>query len=130
MKTFNVYKNPDQAVEAVKIGFSWPAFCFGVIWKLVKKLWVFAGGWLALYLALSLAEKITDNLNDEGLQGVIYLLLAAAYIALWLIPGFKGNKWREIILLSRGYVYKDTLNGNNSDAAIALWHKEKNQFSQ
>ena len=26
MKTFNVYKHPTQGIEAVKVGFSWPAF--------------------------------------------------------------------------------------------------------
>ena len=61
MKTFNVYKHPTQGIEAVKIGFSWPAFFFGIIWMLVKKLWGLAGMWFAAYIVLSLIESVTDQ---------------------------------------------------------------------
>jgi len=54
MRTFNVYKHPTQGFEAVKVGFSSPAFFFGIIWMMVKKLWGFAGLWVAMYRACKL----------------------------------------------------------------------------
>jgi len=36
MKRFNVYKHPTLGTDAVKIGFSWPAFFFGLFWMLVQ----------------------------------------------------------------------------------------------
>ena len=48
MKTFEVYQHPTQSSEAVKEGFSWPAFFFGPAWLLFKQLWLFAVAGLAL----------------------------------------------------------------------------------
>jgi len=39
MKLFSVFKHPTLCIEAVKVGLSWPAFVFGMIWMLVNKLW-------------------------------------------------------------------------------------------
>ena len=39
MKTYKIFKNPTGQYEAVKQGWSWPAFFFGGIWACVKKIW-------------------------------------------------------------------------------------------
>lgn len=119
MKAFNIYKHPTQGIEAVKVGFSWPALFFGVIWMLVKKLWGRAGAWFAMYLALVLIEKIADQSGRGGAQAFAYLLLAAGYFALWLIPAFKGNKWREENLTNRGYEQHSTAQAITHEAAVA-----------
>ncbi|MBE0426307.1 MAG: DUF2628 domain-containing protein [Nitrospirae bacterium] len=120
MKTFNVYKHPTRGVEAVKVGFSWPAFFFGVIWMLFKKLWTFAGIWLGIYVVLAFIEAAAENAEAGGSQAMVYLILVAVYFALWLIPAFKGNKWREENLSNRGYVLVNTVQAETPDAAIAL----------
>src|SRR5262249_55792724 len=61
VKTFNVSRHPTLGFEAVKVGFSWPALFIGPLWMLVKKLWGLATGWIAMYLALSLVETVTDK---------------------------------------------------------------------
>src|SRR6266568_2256430 len=119
MNSFNVYKHPTLGIEAVKVGFSWPAFFFGIIWMLVKKLWGLAGGWFAMYLALSLIEKITDQSGERGYQALVYPILAAGYFALWLIPAFKGNKWREESLTKRGYEQLSTVHAETPEATVA-----------
>ena len=88
MKTFNVYKHPTQGIEAVKVGFSWPAFFFGIIWMLVKKLWGLAGAWFAAYIVLSLIEKVTDQ-SGEGA-----MLSTLAYSP--CEPYGKRVKWRSL----------------------------------
>lgn len=119
MKTFNVYKHPTLGIEAVKVGFSWPAFFFGIIWMLVKKLWGLAGIWFAAYIVLSLIETVTDQSAEGGAQTLVYLILAAGYFTLWLVPAFKGNKWREENLSKRGYEQLATVQAETSDAAVA-----------
>ena len=119
MKTFNVYKHPTQGFEAVKVGFSWPAFFFGIIWMLVKKLWGLAGLWFAMYVGLSLIEAVTDQSQESGAQALVYLILAAGYFALWLVPAFKGNKWREENLSKRGYELLSSAQAETPDAAVA-----------
>ena len=119
MKTFQIYKHPTLGSEAVKVGFSWPAFFFGLIWMLVCKLWGKAGLWFVLYLIATIIEKATDTATDSGLQAIVYLVLAAGYFALWLVPAFQGNAWRAANLASRGYELAGTLQAETKDAAIA-----------
>jgi hypothetical protein len=119
MKTFNVYKHPTQGIQAVKVGFSWPAFFFGIIWMLAEKLWGLAGLWFAAYLVLALIEAVTDQSRESGSQAFVYLILAAGNFALLLVPAFKGNKWREENLSKRGYEQLSTVQADTPDAAVA-----------
>jgi len=123
MKTFNVYKHPTLGIEAVKVGFSWPAFFFGLIWMLVKKLWGLAGVWFAACIVLSLVEIVTDQSSEGVAQALVYLILAVGNFTLWLVPGFKGNKWREENLTKRGYEKITTVQAETPDAAVALASK-------
>jgi hypothetical protein len=123
MKTFEVYKHPALGSQSVKIGFNWPAFFFGFFWMLFSKLWGKAGLWFVMNVIASLIEAAADRSTDEGSQAIIYLSLFIAYFALWLIPGFKGNKWRSSNLTSRGFELVTRVEAETKDAAIA---KESN----
>ena len=121
MKTFKVYQHPTTGYEAVKVGFSWPAFFFAFIWMLLKKLWGLAGLWFFLYIVLSIVEATTDEAGSEpGLQGMVYLILSGAYFAMALIPGFKGNGWRGNNLDKRGFEMVKEVEAETPDAAMAF----------
>lgn len=95
MQTFRIYRHPTLGYEAVKAGFSWPAFFFNFVWMLVKKPWSVAGVCFLAYVVLLFLERVTDAAQSEpGAQAVVYLLLAAGYFALCLIPGLTGNSWQ------------------------------------
>jgi hypothetical protein len=119
MKTFNVYRNPIQGFEAVKVGFSWPAASAGPIWMLAKQLWGLSALWIALYCSLSLVETDTDNFEPGGTQVLVYLHLVAGYVALSFIPGLKGNQWREKNLVRRGFEMLGTVQAESPEAAIS-----------
>ena len=119
MKTFNVYRHPLQGLEAVKVGFSWPAASAGPIWMLVKQLWGLSALWIALYLSLSLVETDTDKSEPGGTQALVYLHLVAGYVALSLIPGLKGNQWREKNLVRRGFEMARRVQAETPEAAIS-----------
>ncbi|NWF72901.1 MAG: DUF2628 domain-containing protein [Nitrospirae bacterium] len=119
MKTFNVYRHPIQGLEAVKVGFSWPAASAGPIWMLLKQLWGLSGVWVAMYFALSLIETVVDMSEPGGAQALVYLLLVAGYLALGLIPGLKGNKWREKNLARRGFQMLGTVQAETPEAAMS-----------
>lgn len=128
MKTFQIYKHPTLGPEAVKAGFSWPAFFFGIIWMLVCKLWGRAGLWLGLNVVAAIFEATADTATDEDLQGIVYLLLTVGYFMLWLVPAFQGNSWRIANLESRGFALVNTLQAETKDAAIALAAKSTMAF--
>ncbi len=120
MKTFKVYRHPVEGLKAVKVGFSWPALFFGVIWMLAKRLWGLAAIWIALYSICGIIEVITlrSGINPL-LQGIIYLILFGVYTGLWLVPGFKGNKWRERYLERRGYELIKTVKAGSPEEALS-----------
>jgi hypothetical protein len=119
MKTFKVYKHPTRGLEAVKVGFSWTGFIFGIFWMLLKKLWAVALLWFGLYFVFNLVNTVTSQSEESGAQALVYLLLAAGYVALNLVPGFKGNQWREANLTKRGFALAGTAQTETPDAAIA-----------
>lgn len=119
MKTFNIYTHSSLPAEAVKVGFSWPAFFFGVIWMAVKNLWSHAAGYLAVYVGLYFFENLIKETGRGMVAVVLLLLIAAGYFALWLVPAFKGNAWREANLVNRNFTFKEAIQADSPEAALA-----------
>jgi len=115
VKVFQVYNHPELGAEAVKVGFSWPAAFFIVIWMLAKKLWIFAGIWIAAYIVLSI---IQDSALKSG-SIVAILVVLAGHFVLALIPAFKGNEWRTKNLTKRGFEFVASVSADTPGAAIA-----------
>ena len=119
MKTFRVYKHPNQGLDVVKVGFSWPAFFFAFPWLLVKRLWGFAGLWLGVFFVISLIENLMFQPPVSVVQTMAFFLGFSANFALWLVPSFMGNKWREENLSKRGYELLGTVQAETPDAAVS-----------
>ena len=119
MKQFKIYEHPHLRIEAVKQGWSWPAFFFPWIWALVKKMWGLGFGILAVIIFLNIVIA-----GSEGALG-FYELLQFALIIVSVIFGINGNKWRENNLRSRGFEHKSIISASNPEGAIALYVKNK-----
>ena len=119
MKTFQVYTHPQAATEAVKVGFSWPAFFFSFFWMLAKRLWGVAALWFSAYFLCAIIEKVANPENANGGSPALFLLVAAVYFILWLLPAFKGNQWREKNLTKRGYQLQGTVQAASPEGALA-----------
>ena len=70
---------------------------------------------------LVLVEDVADTSEESGQQILVYLLIAAGYFALWLVPGLKGNKWREIKLMKRGFKLLGIVDADTADAGVAYF---------
>jgi hypothetical protein len=92
MKTFNVFKHPDKGFEAVKVGFSWPAFFFGILWMIAKKLWALAGLYFILTIVCSFFDAVVDQLEAGGGQVIIYLFVMAGSLALLAGSWLQGQQ--------------------------------------
>lgn len=117
MRTFRVYKHATEGFEAVKVGFSWPALFFGVLWMLVSSLWLFAVSWVVMVVALRIIEALVLRYPPSLAQALAALVIAACFFALWLVPAFKGNKWRDKKLSKQGYQCIATIQAKNPAAA-------------
>ncbi len=116
---YDVYHHPEQGYEAVKRGFSWPAFFFGMFWALAKKL-ILVSALLALAI---LGRRML--INELGLQGalmfyVVETLHILTLVALFLVPGYFGNAWRRWTLSRRGYQYAGRFEAETPDGALAV----------
>ncbi|MEN6330869.1 MAG: DUF2628 domain-containing protein [Smithella sp.] len=119
MKQYKVFKHPSGAIEAVKQGWSWPAFFFSFIWAMVKKMWALGVGFFAAFFILGIILGIILGLAGVKENAANGLINIAAIIANSVF-GVNGNAWREKNLLSRGFEFRDTVTAANPDGAMAL----------
>lgn len=127
MKTFKIFVHPDGGRQAVKVGFSWPAFFFGILlsffgailWMLSKGLWRFAGLWSVILVIVVFVENaIRTSALDPAMKSVLEYVLFGCYLAAMLIPAMKGNDWRVRKLLSRRYAVLTTVAASSPAQAL------------
>ena len=121
MKTYQIWANPQGDYEAVKQGWSWPAFFFNWIWALTKKMWLLGIGVGAAFMLLStIIDGDPDAMENpdamETLLGFAMIFAAAVF-------GVKGNTWREKHLWFRGYEALGVVDSPSPEAAVAAWLK-------
>jgi len=118
MKQYKIYANPQGSYEAVKQGWSWPAFFFSLFWAMVKNMWALGVGVLIGFIVLVLF--IGNFVAGQDGQDLFNI----ASIIVHIIFGINGNKWRENNLPTKGFEFKETVTAANSDGAIALYMSE------
>ncbi len=101
--------DPDRDVVLVKEGFSWPAFFFGVLWALARRLWLAA---LVLVLAFAGIEAFAYFAGLDPVTG------AALMLGLSVGFGWLGNDLRRRKLEREGFVFQGVIAGENLDAAL------------
>ena len=115
MKLYEIYTSPLGKMEAVKQGWSWPAFFFGWIWACIKKMWALGIGIIVGLLIVLLIFIVAGT--DEVIVNGFFIF---ANIVIAIVFGVRGNSWREKNLLSRGFSLAATESAGNPEAALAL----------
>lgn len=141
MKFYKVYQHQDGRTEAVKQGWSWPGFLFGMIWALCKKLWAVAGIIFAICLVIGVVSFMLEP-NPYDYASTYQYYDAMRSVQIWDIVtniislgiavflGVKGNSLRETNLISRGYTFIGSVTAVNPDMAIAEAIKQAQQSNQ
>lgn len=120
MKTYKIFKNPIGKYEAVKQGWSWPGFFFGIIWACVKKMWALGLGLFTVFFILAIIGHIVYGQTPE-LDAAFNVLSCA--VSIWF--GMKGNQMREENLVKRGYIQApEIIHAGNPEAAVAQYISE------
>ena len=115
MKNYKIFVSPLGGREAVKLGWSWPGFCFNWIWCFVKKLNVHGAGILVATFILGIMSFASEALG-------ILTNFARIGISIWL--GATGNYLREENLFKRGFAFKGTISAETPEGAIAMYANE------
>jgi len=111
MRVYQIFKHPERGVQAVKRGYSWPAFFFTWIWALTRRLWL-AGGLLFLC-------SIFLGIFNRALGMRSWEFSLAVDIVLSLFVGARANLWRSNALENRGYRHLGAMNARGPQDALA-----------
>lgn len=132
MKQFKIYENEvTKQVEAVKVGWCWPAFFFGFIYALVKKSWALAGIMFVVGLVLQfvlafvlafIVLSINSDVNPESLE---FGLRFWSNILVGIIWGLKFNAFYENSLVKQMFKLKETLPAGNANMAVMTYMNKK-----
>lgn len=95
---YRVWTQPLGQTELVKVGWSWPAYLFGVFWALTKRMPVVAG---AVALISGVGAYATDAAGFTGDDNLWYVVVASQVLGFLL--GAFGNTLRERNLSARGF---------------------------
>lgn len=118
MNQYKIYEIHLGTFEAVKQGWSWPAFFFVWIWAFVKKLNNIGGITLGTSIIIILILDSLPQSTNDNMAGLIAPLIA------WAIPvifGVNGNSWREKNLTTRAYTLRTIIAAESAQAAIATY---------
>ena len=121
MKQFHVFKHADGKLEAVKQGWSWPAFLFGPLWAwyVFPRLWGCLS-WIVAFIAIGLVASILATLTGMDPEGEgMQIWWPAGQIAIGSVFGFYGNRWRVSWLRRKGYQHVRTVSAENAKRAKA-----------
>ena len=117
MKRFNIYVNPKGDYEAVKKGWSWPAFFFGFIWALTKKMWLLAFLLFIIFGIFTIyGNPIFVNIDKHFLGKLITSQVIG--LAYTICRGMFGNSWRVIYLESKSFEFVDCITAENPYVAL------------
>ncbi|WP_417329436.1 DUF2628 domain-containing protein [Halomonas cupida] len=115
MKTFEIHEHPDLGLKAVKDGWSWPGFFFGLFWLLYKTMWLAAtvvGGVGIVVFFLPPEYAMASN--------VVGLMVS-------LVLGINGNGMYANVLASRGFQCHDVVEASNPGQALASYCQRRDQ---
>ncbi|MDZ7338168.1 MAG: DUF2628 domain-containing protein [candidate division KSB1 bacterium] len=117
MREYKIFEHPNGRIEAVKQGWSWPAFFLTAWWALYKKMWWVGGTVFAVY---SIVWLIAEGPGNQ-LRDFINSLASLGGLVLGVVFGVNGNRWHEKNLRHRGYRSRATVTAPNPEAAIAIF---------
>ena len=122
MKVFTVYKHESKGYEAVKVGFSWPAFIFGGWWMLVKGFIFVLIFYIAVYVLMAIYYNDLDMNAPYNANDFFVFVIS---LILWFYPGFYGNSWLNKKYRNKGYTELKAIPASSKEAAIALAKNEE-----
>lgn len=121
MKQFNIYANSRGGYEAVKQGWCWPAFFFGIFWAFVKRMWLLGLGVIGAFILLGALEAVIEDYVSESVGQQLDQFANLLSFGVWVAFGVSGNRWREKNLLSRGFELKGAVTADSGASAVALY---------
>jgi len=126
MKNYSMFTDGKSDVIATKNGWSWPAFCFGWIWALVKKLYLV--GILIILISLMCYALIPCGIliGPNTVAGIVIGQIGLlSLIAIPIVLGIIGNKLLKNRLIKNGYQCVEVVIAENQGQAVLNYRNRK-----
>ena len=111
-------------VEAVKIGWSWPAYLLPLFWMPYKKMWGHTVAFYFLTMPLVMLSVAVREMNSDVPEWVLQWLSSAPLVLLVAYVGSKGNDWYAKELVERGFKHAVLIEAPDPDRAKIIFGKE------
>lgn len=121
MSQYKIYSDATGELEAIKDGWSWPAFLFNVIWALTKGMWTLVIAILLIFLAVGMFVRMTDG--DIMWTNILSLTVS-------LIMGVTANPLQAKKLATYGFEPVAVVSANSPEQAIARYLQQNQQPTQ
>ncbi len=121
MPNYRILSNDAGDVRAVKLGFSWPAFCLNLIWLVANGLWLGA----LLVSVLIFGGLLLFGAAAEESPRLAGAVAVVGELALLLFLGFRANDWLASHLESRGYTLRENIEAPDFPAALELAARDR-----
>ena len=105
-QNYSILQHPTLGHEAVKNGWSWPAFLFTWMWAFVKRLFLI--GWIVLLLWMALSSVPIPEAWFVG------------QLIISIVMGAKGNELRGKRLRASGYEEVAMVEATTPERALAM----------
>lgn len=116
MRVFDIYHHPRHGLQAVRRGFSWPAFLVPSVWAVRRGLGITT---LMLVVATTLMFDIAQLAGTWATSPASQVSILLALVALVGIkPGFFGYRWHRRALEDDEFDFMCTVAANSSRQAI------------
>lgn len=120
MSQYRIYSDTTGELEAIKAGWSWPAFFFNVIWALTKGMWELVIAILLIFLIAGMFVRMTDG-NIMWTNGLS--------LAISLLMGATANPLQARKLATYGFEPIAMVSANSPEQAIARYLQQNRQVS-
>ena len=120
MKVFTVYKHESKGYEAVKVGFSWPAFFFNAWWMLFKGFLISFISYCVIFLFMDVYYESVIN-DPFSIYDFFVIVLG---LIMWFYPAFYGNSWLHKKFKDKGFIEIKSIPSSSKEAAIAIAKNE------
>ena len=116
LPSYRILRNDLGDTRAVKVGFSWPAFCLNVLWAVANGLWAVA----LLIVVLAVCGLILFSSAVESSPVLVRLSAVAAGVAFLTFLGSRANDMLTSHLEGRGYSKSSVVSATNLPSALEI----------
>lgn len=123
-KHYHVFYHELLGYEAVKKGWSWPAFFFTAFWGLIKQIWIHSLVLLGIFISLMFVYSFGNYYYPFIFDSIwVSLFILMGILISTITFGINGNEWCILRFRKRGFKYLDSVISNNPKNAILYFKK-------